>query len=488
MNLRQEIYNLLQEIGPGRMSPTAYDTAWVARLAEIGEPIGRQALDWIRAHQLEDGSWGAEQPYYHHDRVICTLAAMSALAQQGDSRDRARLTRAKRALQKALSGLDSDPAGATIGFEMIVPTLVNEAQALGIIDRQATKVIEHLAPKRSAKLAVLPEGMINRFVTLGFSAEMAGSDGIQLLDIENLQESDGSISYSPSATAYFALYVRRGDERALQYLQNLAKDGSIPNVAPFDVFEPSWVLWNFKHLPLDAKMRNLCQSHLDFLESSWMPGKGVGFAANYGVKDGDCTSITYDVLAHFDRSLDLDAIFRYESPYYFRCFEMESTPSISTNIHVLSALKEAGLDKRHLAVQKVIHFLSEIRAGNPFWLDKWHASPYYTTGHAVISCIGYDDDLAYEAIRWIIDTQNDNGSWGYYSIPTAEETAYCLQSLAIWDRETVNSVPDGVLEKGTSWLVEHMAPPYPPLWIGKCLYCPEWVVRSAILSALELVI
>jgi halimadienyl-diphosphate synthase len=261
----------------------------------------------------------------------------------------------------------------------------------------------------------------------------------------------------------------------------------VPNVAPFDVFEPAWVLWNFKHLSLDAKMKALCQPHLDFLEDSWTPGKGVGFAANYAAKDGDCTSITYDVLTHFGNSLDLDAVFQYESPYYFRCFDLESTPSISTNIHVLSALKEAGLDNMHPAVQKVLHLLSEIRAGDPFWLDKWHASPYYTTGLAVLACIGYDADLAYDAVKWIIDTQNDNGAWGYYNMPTAEETAYCLQSLAIWNRETSNSIPDRVLERGVSWLIEHMDPPYPPLWIGKCLYCPIWVVRSAILSALMLI-
>jgi hypothetical protein len=31
-----------------------------------------------------------------------------------------------------------------------------------------------------------------------------------------------------------------------------------------------------------------------------------------------------------------------------------------------------------------------------------------------------------------------------------------------------------------------MDPPYPPLWIGKSLYSPGLVVRSAILSALSM--
>jgi halimadienyl-diphosphate synthase len=486
MDLRQEICDLLQEAGPGRMMPTAYDTAWVARLAELGEPIGEQALEWVRAHQLQDGSWGAPHPYYHHDRAVSTLAAVNALAQQGDPQDHVRLERAQNALHQALGGLNDDPAGETIGFEMIVPTLLNEAQSLGALNHQGTDVIKHLAPKRSAKLALLPDSMISRFVTLGFSAEMAGSDGINLLDIDNLQQADGSVSYSPSATAYFALHVRRRDPDALHYLEQITTEGCAPNVAPFDIFETAWVLWNLQFVSLDRRMRALCQPHLEFLEESWEPGLGAGFAVGYAPRDGDETSIVFDVLTHFGRSADIEAVLHYETPFYFRCFDLESTPSISTNIHALSALREAKLGPDHPAVQKLLDFLRGIRGENPFWFDKWHASPYYSTGHAIIACMDYDDELASEALGWILHTQNPDGSWGYYDIPTAEETAYCLQALAVW-RERKHGVPDDTLRRGAAWLTSHADPPYPPLWIGKCLYSPVLVVRSAILSALMLV-
>lgn len=485
MNLRQEIYDLLEQIGPGRMTPTAYDTAWVARLAALDEPVGQQALHWIREHQLEDGSWGAIQPVYHHDRAVSTLAAMNALARRGEIEDRARLSRAEAALETALEGLGSDPAGETIGFEMIVPALLSEAQSLGVVDHQGAQVIRHLAPKRSAKLAVLPDGVINRTVTLAFSAEMTGYDGMKLLDTDNLQEPDGSISYSPSATAYYAWHVNPSDRNALNYLEGITVGGAVPDVAPFDVFEQAWVLWNLKLIPSDEKMESLCQPHLDSLERSWTPGRGVGFASGYAAKDGDCTSITFDVLTHFGRRPDLDTILRYETPFYFRCFDLESTPSVSTNIHVLSALGEAGLAKEHPAVQKTLHFLREIRAGNPFWIDKWHASPYYATALGVIACLRYDDKMAREGVQWITKTQRPDGSWGYYGPSTAEETAYSLQALALWN-ERKGQVPAGVLRRGVTWLSKHVDPPYPPLWIGKCLYSPELVVRSAILSALTL--
>ena len=77
------IAELIEEIGPGHMASTAYDTAWAARLGEIDWNISSQALSWLAENQLADGSWGAPAPMYYHDRVICTLAAMIALSVQG---------------------------------------------------------------------------------------------------------------------------------------------------------------------------------------------------------------------------------------------------------------------------------------------------------------------------------------------------------------------------------------------------------------------
>jgi len=120
-----------------------------------------------------------------------------------------------------------------------------------------------------------------------------------------------------------------------------------------------------------------------------------------------------------------------------------------------------------------------------FWFDKWHTSPYYSTAHAIINAAGLNDGMLEDAIYWILQTQNSDGSWGFY-MPTAEETAYCLQALVKWKRHG-HAVPESVLTRGADWLADHAEPPYPPLWIVKCLYSPVLLVRSAILSALMLV-
>ena len=488
MNIEEEVQKLLTEIGPGKMSNTAYDTSWVARLGEVDWNLSNEALNWLCEHQLSDGSWGADQPFYYHDRVICTLSAMIALTYRGRrAKDRSQIENGLIALERitsgATQGLASDPNGATVGFEMIAPTLVAEAEKLGIIQQQGERILGRLGRLRAKKMEKLTGHKINRFVTPAFSAEMAGLDGKAILDIDNLQESNGSVANSPSATAYFAMHLKPNNPEAMAYIKKwTSANGGAPDVAPFDIFEPAWALWNLQLIPnWDANTIALFQTHLDYLQKHWNEDVGIGHASEYTPKDSDDSGLVFDLLLHFNREANFKAILSYEETEYFRCFALEANPSISANIHVLGALRQAGFNREHPSVQKILIFLSSMQNETGFLFDKWHVSPYYTTSHAIIACQGYDDTLCGKAINWILKSQNPNGSWGLYK-PTAEETAYAIQALVIWKRSG-NNVSSECIKRGLNWLNEHASPPYEPLWIGKALYCPEFVVRSAILSA-----
>ncbi|HLO13351.1 MAG TPA: hypothetical protein VK206_00885, partial [Anaerolineales bacterium] len=311
-----------------------------------------------------------------------------------------------------------------------------------------------------------------------------GTDGKHMLDIDHLQESNGSVGVSPSATAYFATYIKRSDEASLNYLRKVIKaDGGMPNVAPFDIFEIAWALWNLSFIP-DLNKNGKLQPHIDFLSSAWQPKRGVGFAADYSVKDSDDTGLVYDTLLRFGCEKDLASVLIYEERDHFRCFDLEVNSSISANIHVLGALGQAGLHQKNSSVQKIIRFLQKARGENPYWVDKWHASPYYATAHAIIACAGFAKEAVESSVKWILEEQNKDGSWGTY-LPTAEETAYAIQALWFWN-EHVARVPKTVLKNGARWLRENIDQPYPPLWIGKCLYNPRLVTRSAVISALAL--
>lgn len=487
--MNENLISLLDSIGHSEMLTTAYDTAWVARLTEFDRELGLAAMEWLCENQLSDGSWGAGQSYYYHDRVISTLSAMIALTKYGRRQsDKIAIEKGLLALDditnNATKGLSTALKGLTVGFEMIVPTLVAEAESLGIIKQQKERILGRISQQRSNKFSRLQGKMINRHVTIAFSAEMAGVDGQQMLDVDNLQENNGSVGCSPSATAYFAIQVKREDKRAMDYLYKVRQEsGGAPNVAPFDVFEIAWTLWNLSLVPDYFNFREKVQHHIDFLSKVWDSGGGAGFSSEYSVNDSDGTSIVFDVLSRYGVSRKEDNILAYEESEYFRCFALESDPSISTNIHVLGALKQVGHEKTFPPVEKILKFLQRTKNVGGYWEDKWHISPYYTTAHAIIACTGYVDQMITDSVEWILNTQKADGSWGVFS-STAEETAYAIQALWIWGQSGGRLYRDALL-RAARWLEENKTQ-HEPLWIGKCLYSPRLVIDSVVQCALIL--
>jgi len=492
MSSIDSVHELLNNIGAGRMPSIAYDTAWAARLGGIAPDISSAALEWICANQLPDGAWGAAEPFYYHDRVISTLAAMIALAERGRrAGDKKMIEKGLAALNRvvgsATQGLAADPNGETIGFEMIAPTLVADAHRLGMIPNQDNRILGRMGDVRKIKQTKLMH-RINRLITPAFSAEMAGMD-VDMLNIPELPEQNGSVGFSPAATAYYARTVKPGDPGALAYLRRIVNaDGGMPNVAPFDIFEVAWVLWNLAltnpqiiHDPLVAR-------HVEFLRNSWHPRKGAGFAAGYSVFDGDETALVFDTLRQYDENEDINVVLSFEAEDHFRCYALEANPSSSTHAHILGALRRAGMSPEAPEVRKALGFLQRTRTPSGYWFDKWHLSPYYVTCHLVIVCSDFAPWLTLEAVNWVLETQLANGAWGSYSA-TAEETAYCIQALWVWDQARPmdhNPAISAAIQRGQVWLNGHALPPYLPLWIGKGLYCPENVIQAAILSALAI--
>ncbi|BBX98191.1 type B diterpene cyclase [Mycobacterium lacus] len=480
------------------ISSTAYDTAWVARLGQIDDGLGDLAVDWLCENQLSDGSWGAAFPFCYADRLLSTLAAMISLVSGNHRRTYARhVQKGLLALQNlasaAVEGFGLDMNDATVGFELIAPTLVAEAEEFGLITGHGKCILGELAGMREKKLRKLAGQRISRHIAAAFSVEMAGHDRLHILDPDNLRETNGSVMYSPSASAYYALYVKPRDKHTLGYISSIiqASNGGAPAFYQAEIFELVWSLWNLSLIEIDLsdpEVVGACQPYLDQVEQHWHPGRGLGWTGYSTLEDCDTTSVAYEVLSKFGRSPDLAAVLRFEEADWFCTYSHEVGPSISTNVHVLGALKQAGFDKSDLRVQKILSFIrSSKEPGSCCWRDKWHRSAYYTTSHLIRAVSNYDDALCAEAIEWILDTQRSDGSWGFFDGPaTAEETAYCIQALAHWQKQGGAFLGTQIRRAG-EWLSRHCKPPYPPLWVAKTLFCSETVVRAGILSALRLV-
>jgi halimadienyl-diphosphate synthase len=489
----ENFQELIKKLGTGYVSNTAYDTAWVARLVDYDSNMSNHALEWLCANQLPDGSWGVTQPNYYHDRVICTLAAMIALTYRGRrARDKVQIEKGLIALDRitenATHKLTFETFPATVGFEVIVPTLVHQAEELGIIKQQGDRILGKLGRLRKAKMEKLSGIQISRLTTIAHSAEMAGTDSLSLFDANNLQEQNGSVSNNPAATAYFAMHVKPGDEKALDYLRKVADDdGGIPSFAPFDVFERIWVLWNLLLTDeiYDPETINLCVPHVNYIEKSWRPGRGLGFSAEYSLTDGDDTSVGQKILKNFGRNSDIAALDSYEEEQWYRCYPLEVNPSIDVNVHFLGTLRELDYEESHPSIKKIVDFLRSTQKASGCWFDKWHVSPYYTTSHAVMASLEYDKNMCEKAIDWILKTQKADGSWGFHGFSSAEETAYCIQALHKWNRHG-KKINKHKIILAKNWLENNSDVSHPPLWMDKSLYCPERVVQSVILSALSL--
>ena len=471
----------VNQIGLGRsglMKPTAYDTAWLARVpAEYDHsvPAFPEALAWLRQNQHPDGSWGAEIEYTH-DRMISTLVAILALAEwDEDGQDKHAIDRGICYIREKADRLEHERE--TIGFEVIVPTLLKKCQALGL--KLPLAAFERYEKMRDEKMAKIPPGMrCSRNTTLAFSLEFMGDD-LDVDDVRFIQENDGSVAVSPSATAY--LLTKWFDNAAARrYIADVARSygGKAPQVFPFDIFETAWSLWNL--FLAGIKHDEQIAQHVRDLKKLWDRGEGVGYSSNHSVPNADDSARVFRVLRLAGLDLDLGPFHQFEREDYYICYPFERNPSIGTNIHVLEVLK--GVDENR--TEKVAKWLRNMQVDGRYWMDKWHASPYYATAHAVIALIGIDDNLATSAVQWICDTQRPDGCWGHYDRPTAEETAYCLQALSIYDQH-VAPVNQEILAQGREGLLACRSE-IPALWIGKCLYVPVKVVESAVCSALAM--
>ncbi len=488
MNLVTKARELVRNLSQ-RMGPSAYDIAWLARLrtSPNGDSRWPNLLEWLVENQHSDGSWGGKIVYYH-DRVICTLAAIIALRENGHSRQvEEAIKRAERYLWRHTHLLSQDPFELS-GFELIFPTLLGEARTLGL---DAPTHSYGYGKIQTTKLRLIPRGMLySPHISTIYSLEFLGRSG----DPDRLQEmltSSGSLGTSPATTAYYLL-LGHHDDRALAYLEAVRNHmDHVITVYPFRTFELTWVLNNlaFSGLPItEFADENIWQE----LQNEMKP-TGIGMDPEFGIPDGDTTSVCCRVLlaAGYDVDPLILAQFEDKKRGVFRTWDYERNASVSTNAHALEALYlMSGYPNQRRVQEQIVIMLLDNRKYNVYWTDKWHASPYYATSHALVALLKAGGHLALahrHVVDWCLHTQRDDGSWGFYGYGTPEETAYALMALLHCHR--VEPIDPDVLHRGADYLARTYHADdstHPEFWIAKCLFTPYAVVRSAILAALIL--
>ena len=507
--------------GSGDISPSSYETAWVAMVPDPQRP-GRlafpEALECLLRTQQSDGSWQAHFPH----SILPTMAAALALAKSPRQTHHVRSGR-----DRALAYLHRALAGWTITsydtplFEFLLPLLAGELHALGFTLR--VPEYELLQQRQREKLRRLP-------LELLYSGESNLIHGLEVLQpvldytrLRGVQSPQGSYGNSPSATAAVLLYGPCWDEKAATWLRHLARRafgglaGAMPSSHPADAFEVGWVLY---FLLLGGKQPEGTSNATHRALLRWLgeclSDRGAGLARLGGLPcDVDDTAVALTVLNRSGFAVPLDSLRHFESGDHYVSYAGERTASTSANAHVLEALlsqerhsspddRDRFLSHRRSAA-KLAEYLLGQREENGSWQDKWHLSPYYATLSSVAGlCRLRDTAVAHRlepTVSWLLDTQHAGGGWGSLGRATAEETAYALlalralhQALPFYQTERAAMAAAQGRRQLFCWLRAgkpsratlqpgRQPGPLPALWVDKSVYAPARVVRAATLAA-----
>jgi halimadienyl-diphosphate synthase len=468
----------------------AYDTAWMASVPVLAERRSSRfptTLRWLADNQLGDGSWGSSVRY-EHDRIVCTLAALAPLAEFGRrAEDRKAVEAGTRYLWQHGHLVGAEPV-ELVGFELLVPTLVERARSAGVA------VPPHLdvyAAQRKRKLELIPpQALYSPRTTVVHSLEFLG-DQVDLSRLALAQGDNGAIGNSPAATAYFLRQTGLDNRPAVSYLDAcLGHSGgaTAPVLHPCETFE---LLWTAYHLflggaPTTQLLRPAERRHL--LHA--LGNGGVSLSPTFPIPDADDTAVALLLLHDLGESVDPSVLKAFQAPDgSFVSFPYERHSSVGVNVHVLHALARVpGYPDPANAIEAIVDYLADQHNGL-YWIDKWHISPLYATAHVLVALrdvashgIGH---LVEQSREWLRQSQNADGSWGFYGQPTAEETAYALLGLA-----ADNQLSEGDLARcaaAANYLGHAQAAgaSHPPLWIDKCLYLPPLIVDAAVQAALN---
>ena len=484
-----------------RFTPSPYETAQYARVGHRTTVRGRQ-LDYLFAAQRADGAWG-EQGF----EVIPTLAAIACLDSVGVEDGRpageaeAAIGRGARYLWAFLCdgpGLPDLPD--TVAAEIIAPSLVELTRPVLRRYRPGTLTVDLPDPGGSN-----PE-LYRRFRGLAEGGEQLPRKIWHSLEIfaplgrgitQSVTTDDGGVACSPAATVAWLAALDGVDpgRETEAYLEEIETryDGAIPMGSAMTFFEYLWVC-NFAlkcpsppPIPqplLDLFVRNLT---------------GAGIGGGPGLPpDGDDTAYALMVLEKEYGRSDPELLEQFWEGDRFRTYPAEQTPSETTNAHALEYLglidRKRG-DGRYAATrERCADWLCSVQDDAGFWVDKWHISPYYSTGECLSALLGSGvrtpsvDRAISRAIDWLLGNRSSDGGWGIRSSSTREETAYAVLALHRVDRSGLR--PDLDVTQLIDRAADRMrasGDETPPMWMGKDLYRPERVVRAVEAAGLGVV-
>ncbi|GAB4831247.1 hypothetical protein Ancab_005261 [Ancistrocladus abbreviatus] len=224
------------------VSPSAYDTAWLAMVADPrqpGKPMFKACLDWVLDNQNPSGFWGEtdREGFPTIDSLPATLACMIALKTWNLGHQH---------IQKGMAFISANAAIILKGygnfprwFSIIFPGMIELAKKAGMEVAFLHEIdqINDIFDERSKILQ--REQIIDKYEHPPLLSYLEALPSWYCsFDEESIISSlnaDGPVFQSPSAAAHAFIATRHG--RCLAYLQTVVqtcKSGAVPPMYPVD--------------------------------------------------------------------------------------------------------------------------------------------------------------------------------------------------------------------------------------------------------------
>ncbi|KAK2979466.1 hypothetical protein RJ640_026364 [Escallonia rubra] len=199
--------------GKVQLSPSSYDTAWVAMVPSRGalkEPLFPESVDWIMQNQHPNGSWGLNPSYplLVKDSLSSTLACLLALQKWKVG---------EQLVQKGLDFIGSNhfyvndkQQPSPIGFEIVFPGMVSKAIELGLNLPLDTALVDIMLSKHKVK-------SFRDKSRIAYVAEAFG-EAHSWKEVMTHQRSNGSLFNSPATTAASLIHLH--DDKSVEYLRS----------------------------------------------------------------------------------------------------------------------------------------------------------------------------------------------------------------------------------------------------------------------------
>ncbi|GLJ56955.1 hypothetical protein SUGI_1276230 [Cryptomeria japonica] len=309
-NLVVKIKEMFKGLEDGDMSPSAYDTAWVAMVPAKDSshtPQFPQAIKWLIQHQLQDGSWGLHSIFMLCDRLLSTLTSVVALLSWNTGHPNVK--KGVHFIAEHLKSLE-DEDDLPPDFEIIFPALMKKAESLGLNLLYDTSLVK----KRATVLTdiSMERGMLNALEGLE-----------EIIDWEKImmvQSKDGSFLSSPASTA--CVLINTGDEKCFSFLNNLMDkfSGCVPCLYPIDLLERLSLVDNIERLGIGRHFEEEIKVALDYIYGYWSE-KGIGWGRDSLFADLNTTALGLRTLRIHGYNVSPEVLnnFKDENGCFFSC-------------------------------------------------------------------------------------------------------------------------------------------------------------------------